>query len=57
MMMENGSEYHKMTKAEAKASVVEMGKMMEFFEGTCDLCGGIRKDCSAECVEAQIKRT
>ena len=44
-----------MTKEEAKASVREMANMMEFFEGTCELCGGMRKDCSAECVEKQLE--
>ena len=52
---EDGNEYEYMSKEEADASIKEMGNMMEFFEGTCLLCGGIRMNCSVECIEKQLK--
>lgn len=55
MILEDGSEYEPMSKEEADASVIEMSKMMEFFEGTCDRCGGIREDCTNECIQVQLK--
>ena len=54
MINESGNEIEPMTKEEAEASVQEFGRMMEFFEGTCELCGRMRKDCSAECVEKHL---
>ena len=53
MVNEDGNDMA-MSKREADASVKEFGRMMDFFEGTCELCGGMRKDCSAECVEQQL---
>ena len=55
MLTESGYEYEPMTKEEADASVREMGSMMDFFEGTCELCGKKRMHCDIECVRKQIK--
>jgi hypothetical protein len=38
----------KMSKAEAKASVEEMGRMMDYFDAPCEKCGRPNKDC--ECL-------
>ena len=55
MVDQSGNEIDEpMSEEEANASVEEFGRMMEFFEGTCEICGRMRKDCSAECVEKQL---
>ncbi len=51
---ENGNEIPKMSKEEASASVDDMGKMMEYFDGTCEHCGQLRKNCSIGCIEKQL---
>ena len=56
MVNQSGNEIDELNQAEeeANASVEEFGRMMEFFEGTCEICGRMRKDCSAECVEKHL---
>jgi hypothetical protein len=54
MTDQNGNEINIMTKEEAIASVRDMEKMMEYFDGICEKCGNKRKDCKIECVEAQL---
>ena len=35
-----------MTKSEAKASIREMGRMMDYFDSPCEYCKELNKDCS-----------
>jgi len=49
MKTEEGYEIPSMSKQEAKASVDEMGKMMEYFNGICECCGKQRRDCKGDC--------
>lgn len=56
MIYENGAEEQIMSKQEAKASVKEMGNMMEFFDGICEKCGKQRKNCSDECVSTALRQ-
>jgi len=56
MVDQFGNEIEKMTKEEAKASVHEMGKMMDYFEGICEYCGNKRMNCPMECIEMQLAK-
>ena len=51
-----GNEINIMTKEEAKASVDEMSRMMDYFEGTCEFCGNKRMHCPMECIDKQLSQ-
>lgn len=51
MITEEGYEISTMSKEEAKASVKEMGNMMDYFEEICEHCNGKRMDCSQKCLD------
>lgn len=53
MKTEDGYEIPEMTKEEADASVIEMGRMMDWFNGICEYCGKKRRDCDQECFDKQ----
>ncbi len=56
MIDQFGNEANKMSKEEAEASVQEMSRMMDYFEGICEYCGNKRMDCSMECIEMQLAK-
>ena len=53
MVDQFGNEIESMTKEEADASVEEMGRMMEYFDGICEYCWNQRKKCPIECIDMQ----
>lgn len=43
------------SKESAKAWNDECGKMMSYFNGICERCGKQRRNCSAECLVAELQ--